>query len=265
MSASDRLRSPAAACGVLLLAVAAPVEAYGPSGHLIAGRAADDLLCAQAAEEVERLGDGLDLGELGLWADQIRSDPDYDEAAPWHYMNVADDSSVAAFAHPPEGDVLWAIGHFRQRLGDASLTDDARAEALRFLVHFIVDLHQPLHVGRADDRGGNSIDLRFRGESTNLHRLWDTHVIEWTGLTIDDYVDRIRSGVWAPAQAAAMQPVQQWAEESFALRTQVYDFGRENREPSADYMARAADVTGRRLGAAAARLARTLNGIFCER
>ena len=185
LPAAARCSFLVASVATLALCVIEQAAAYGPAGHLIAGRAAEPLLCRAAADAIVALGDGDDLGELGLWADQIRSDPAYADAAPWHYMNVDDDSTVAAFEHPPEGDVLWAIGYFRDRLADRSLPDAERAEALRFLVHFIVDLHQPLHVGRADDRGGNSVELRFRGEGTNLHRFWDTDVIEVTNLSIN--------------------------------------------------------------------------------
>jgi hypothetical protein len=236
---------------------------YGPDGHRLAGRAAESMLCTDAQAEVARIGDGQSLGELGLWADQIRSNPAYADAAPWHYMNVADHASIADFEHPPEGDVLWAIGHFRARLADRSLAVAERAEALKFLVHFIVDLHQPIHVGRADDRGGNAIELRFRGQPTNLHRFWDTDVIAWVDLSQAAYVERMQAGDWAAPAAAVAAPVEAWAEESLALREQVYSFGRAGAEPPRAYLDAAADISGRRLALAAARLAATLNAVFC--
>jgi nuclease S1 len=243
------------------LLVASAAQAYGPDGHLIAGRAAAPLLCMHAADEVARLGGGQDLGELGLWADQIRSDPKYAAAAPWHYMNLDDGARIEDFRDPPEGDVLWAIRHFSERLGDAALPDAERAEALKFLVHFVVDLHQPLHVGKASDRGGNAILIRFRGKETNLHRLWDTNAIEQANLSVADYVamvERIRPGI----AEASLDP-KRWAAEDLALRNRVYDFGREGAEPPARYLDFAADVTRKRLALAAVRLAGTLNTIFC--
>lgn len=236
--------------------------AYGPAGHLIAGRAAEPGLCERAAAEVARLGGGEDLGELGLWADRIRSDEAYADSRPWHYMNIADGVPLADYRHPPEGDVLWAIDHFSARLGDERLDDASRAEALRFLVHFIVDVHQPLHVGRAADRGGNEIVLRFDGERTNLHRLWDTHAIDWADLGVPAYVRAVEALMADDPAPASLDPLV-WARESLALRKRVYDFGRAGREPSTAYMDFAARITRERLALAAERLAGTLNTLLC--
>lgn len=233
--------------------------AYGPQGHLIAGIAAQNRLCERAAATISDLAGGDSLGEIGLWADEIRSRGTHDHAAPWHYMNIADSERLADFAHPPEGDVLWAIEHFSERLVDASLNRQQRFEALAFLAHFVVDIHQPLHVGLAEDRGGNAIELRYDGESTNLHRLWDTHVIEWTGLSVRRYA---RSLAGAAADEISLDPMV-WAAESLALRPDVYAYGAEGRQPPDRYMDAAAGITRERLELAALRLAGTLNRLLC--
>lgn len=237
--------------------------AYGPEGHLIAGRAAEPLLCSNAAAVVNRLAPGDDLGEIGLWADRIRSNEAYADAAPWHYMNIDDDASLDAFVHPPEGDVLEAIERFSVVLADESRPDAARTEALRFLVHFIADIHQPLHVGRADDRGGNRITIRFRGEETNLHRFWDTHAIEWADESLGRYTATVAALAADAAASVSTDPVV-WAEESLAYRAQVYDFGAEFTQPRRAYLEFAAGLTRERLALAAARLAASLNDMFCE-
>jgi hypothetical protein len=214
-----------------------------------------------AAREVRRLGDGDDLGEIGLWADRIRSDPEYADTSPWHYMNIADGESLAEFEHPPEGDVLWAIARFSSRLGNESLGRDARSEALKFLTHFVVDLHQPLHVGLAEDRGGNEVMLRFRGERTNLHRFWDTHAVVQAGQSLRANTAEVTRLAAASVADAGTDPLQ-WAQESLDLRARVYDFG--SAEPPQAYLDFAAQVTQERLVLASLRLAATLNGIFCD-
>lgn len=252
-----------AVAAAVLMSLSVTAVGYGPQGHRIAGQVADDLLCERARTSIADLGDGQDLGELGLWADRIRSDPAYADAAPWHYLNIADGESLADFDHPPEGDVLWAIHRFAERLRDPSNSRSERGEALRFLVHFIVDIHQPLHIGLADDRGGNAIALSFRGESTNLHRLWDTHAIDWANLSIAAYRRMVRRDVNAVDQPVSLDPLV-WAEESLRLRAAVYVFGATNREPGPSYLDFAAATTRDRLADAAMRLAGTLNAIFCD-
>jgi len=263
LSAPAQLRGRGVRRVVALLFVLAPLaaQAYGPVGHLIAGRAAEPMLCQRAAGEIARLTGGEDLGEIGLWADRIRSDEAYADSAPWHYMNIADGEPLAAYEHPPEGDVLFAIERFSARLGDGRLGDAERAEALRFLVHFVVDLHQPLHVGLAEDRGGNTIELRFRGEPTNLHRFWDTDAIAWADLSLDAYVAALSTAA-RPAPSPELDPLV-WAGESLELRARVYDFGPERREPPRAYLDFAAETTRERLRLASLRLAATLNAILC--
>lgn len=247
------------ALAALELFSASGALAYGVQGHLIAGAAAEPFLCAAARAEVTALGG---LGEVGLWADRIRSVTGYEQSAPWHYMNIADGMAIAEFVHPPEGDVLWAAEHFRARLEDRQLADDERGDALRFLVHFVVDLHQPLHVGRVDDRGGNSIALRLGGAPTNLHRFWDTDVIELTGLSLERYTELVTARVDRRIVDAGFDP-RAWAEESLALRERVYDFDRRSGRLTGTYIELADATTRERLALAAARLAATLNGVFC--
>lgn len=253
--------------GLALVAVlgacaARPAAAYGPEGHLIAGRAAEPRLCPRAATEIARLGGGEDLGELGLWADRIRSNPDYADAAPWHYMNIDNGASLPDYEHPPEGDVLEAIERFSGRLADPGLDDEARAKALKFLVHFVVDLHQPLHVGLAEDRGGNTIALSVHGETTNLHRFWDTGAIDAAGEVIADYTRSVGRLADRRVQDASLDPLV-WAGEALDLRADVYAFGREGQEPPTAYLDFAAAVTRARLALAALRLAGTLNALLC--
>lgn len=251
------------AAALCLLALPPVAVAYGPAGHAIAGRAAEALLCAPAREAVADLADGASLAEIGRWADTIRSDPRYEASAPWHYMNIADDGAIAAYVHPPEGDVLWAITHFRARLADDGLARAERLEALRFLTHFVVDIHQPLHVGRAADRGGNTIDVVHDGETLNLHRFWDSGALELDGGGIAGYAaELVPLARRLDAERAPGTP-ELWADESLELRAQVYGFEPGARELPADYVRRAEVLTRMRLAQAARRLAATLNGIFC--
>jgi hypothetical protein len=257
---SHRLRKALAAAVFALPPLA---HAYGPEGHLIAGIAAEQRLCTAARAEIVRLGAGDSLAALGLWADRIRADPTRRETAPWHYINIDDGASLRGFRHAPEGDVLEAIVRFERVLADRTRPDRVRAEALKFLAHFIVDIHQPLHVGRAADRGGNTIEFRLRGRATNLHQVWDSAAIEAANLSVSRYARALRPEMATLAAAGSALDPLTWAEESFALRGAVYAFEARDGELDAAYVQRAATITRRRLAQAALRLAGTLNALFC--
>ncbi len=269
----------AALFGAVSAGLPLTADAFGPLGHRIAGLLAEPALCAAAREQVARLAGGEPLAELGLWADTIRGVPGWERSAPWHYMNVDErdtvrgDSEAAvaairAFRSPPEGDVLSAIERFRAELSDRALPDSQRAIALRFLVHFIVDVHQPLHVGRGADRGGNDVDLRYGPTVVNLHRFWDTDVLELKHLGPERYARTLRPRLQTAAPPSADGPAA-WAAESLALRPQVYAFQRVAASPGvpqtldAAYLTAAQTIVDERLVRAAERLAATLNEAFC--
>ena len=250
---------------MVVVAVAAlasvPALAFGPAGHRIAGDLAEPLLCERTAREIAALSGGERLAEIGLWADQIRGEDAWRHTGPWHFMNIDDDEPIDSFEHPREGDVLWAIQYYAERLAEPGPRGQ-RAEALRFLVHFIVDVHQPLHVGRESDRGGNEVDVTYRGRTTNLHRFWDSEVLRLRDLDEDDYVARVAPLVRVFAGRDHTSP-RDWAAESLALRPLVYGF-RRSRSAVLDeaYLDSADTVIRVRLAQAAVRLAGTLNGLL---
>jgi hypothetical protein len=237
------------------------VQGFGVLGHRVAERVADARLCAEAAAVVARLGGSESLVGLGAWADRVRYVPQWEHTAPWHYLNVADERTVAAAVEASADHVVWAIEHFSAALADADLPPARRSEALRFLVHFVVDVHQPLHVGRADDRGGNDVELRVDGRPTNLHRLWDTGILVRSQRT-EARLDMALAALAASPAAKrwTSSTAIDWAEESRALRELVYAF---ERPPAEGYLTEALAVLEQRLAQAGLRLADRLNSMFC--
>jgi hypothetical protein len=261
------LRSLLLSLSALLLVPQAALG-YGAKGHRIAGEVAELYLCREARAELKKIAPNYNLAEAGLWADRIRSIAAWDKARTWHYINVPDGMTLSETPRLQTGDVLSSIKRFRAELADTSLTTAQRREAFLFLVHFIVDAHQPLHVGRRSDRGGNKIDVRVNDRSTTLHQYWDTLALD--PLQQDppaiaaDLVRRYGSSAW---QWQAFTP-ELWVIESQAFRPEVYDFARQN--PASGrvtldeaYQARALQISEFRLAQAGIRLAATLNGIWC--
>jgi hypothetical protein len=275
-----RTKNLTAAFVVALLGAAAAVLpadalAFGGLGHRTAGLLAERVLCPAARSEVADLGDGKSLGELGLWADTIRPDPAWERAVPWHYINFPDlppgagleqaRAAIDAFHHPPEGDVLTAIVHFTAILADRSRPREERSEALRFVVHFVVDVHQPVHVSRASDGGGTELDVRIGDDVRSLHGFWDTTVFNRRGVPPEQFAQDLEASFDAVRAARAHDPPAQWAAESLVLRPTVYSFApAEGPVPLDDaYRQMAQRIAEQRLVLAAARLAATLNGALC--
>jgi hypothetical protein len=229
----------------------------------VAGLIAAQRLCGRAAREVARLGDGKSLAEIGLWADTVRSQPRWAASADWHYVNIDDHESLAAHRRRGQHDLLWAIERFGGELEDHSLSPARRAIALRFFVHVVVDAHQPLHVGREADQGGNLIALRVAGRPSTLHRFWDTDVVRLESPSAARYARAIAAQVAAYGSHPRHEPPSAWLGESLALRDEVYAFEREDGALSDLYVARARDISKRRLALAGVRLADELNRRLC--
>ena len=172
---------------VLLLTFSAvatmPAWAYGFNGHKAVCQIAYELLdtdTQQAIDEVmQQQAAYQSFAEACTWPDDIKSNHDYDWAGSWHYINVArTQTQVSMQDCDADGCVLSAIPEMQARLR----ADHSDWQALLFLAHFIGDLHQPLHVSYADDRGGNRAAIEFRGKASNLHSLWDWQLLQARGI-----------------------------------------------------------------------------------
>jgi hypothetical protein len=200
---------------------------WGPEGHQLVGAIADKLINAQASAAVQKILGGESLSQAATWADEIKSDPSFAWSKPLHFINTPDWKCDFDSARDCADSVCVyaAINNYTQQLTTAS--GDDLAMALKFVVHFIGDIHQPLHVGFTNDLGGNSYKGTFLGKQTNLHRIWDTDIIvhrtqEEFGGSQDQYTSYLlgqiqgawanKAKVWANCTVAACPSV--WASES---------------------------------------------------
>tara|TARA_B100001057_G_scaffold269741_1_gene269889 strand:- start:1245 stop:1658 length:414 start_codon:yes stop_codon:yes gene_type:complete len=122
------------------------------------------------------------LASISNYGDKIKFNPKYKALRPWHYFNLPHDEYYANAKKNPKGDVVLGTKKCIVKVKDREGPKSERAFYLKLLVHFISDLHQHMHVGRNEDRGGNDIRLRWLGRSSNLHRLWDSHLIDSHGM-----------------------------------------------------------------------------------
>ena len=170
------------------------------------------------------------MADVANWADFIKSDPTWRKANPWHYVTIKDGQTYATSEKAKEGDVVWAIGNFCSVLGNKKSKAQDREEALKFLVHFVGDIHQPLHVGNGTDRGGNDVELKWFKEDVNLHQVWDDHLIKMQDYSYTEYSKFLNHPVKAEIAKWKKSGVDEWIKDSMAQRESVYDIVKNSKE-----------------------------------
>lgn len=237
------------------LAAAQDAFAWGVDAHRLIAEQAERLLMPRAAAEVRRLlsaQPGVTMGSVASWADEVRTLTD----ARWHYVNLPPRSGCQYEEGRDCFDGNCVVAAIERQAGilGSSASDAEQLKALKFVIHLVADVHQPLHAGHASDRGGNLFQLQAYGRGTNLHSLWDSGiVVNWPGGlgSLEQAVGANRLLLFAGAPA-------RWAEESCTLVEEGW-FYPDPRTIDAAYESRAQLVIVDRLWLAAARLAYLLN------
>lgn len=274
MPSRNRTRIVVPVVGLLLIAQAAPGWAWGPLGHRVSGRLAEWHLTPAARAAVrELLEPGETMAAASTWADEHRRE--IKESGPWHYVDVPleEDRYDDRFSGdvPEKGYIVPKIREFRAVLRDRSRPLPERRLALRFLIHFIEDLHMPMHVGDDHDRGGNDTQVQFFDKGTNMHRLWDGDMLARAEGDEDRWLADLIAMDTAEARARAMAgTVEDWATESLQAAKGAYRdpaTGRKLRKGAKlgeAYQARNLPVARERLYLGGVRLAMVLNEVFAD-
>lgn len=276
----------------LLLAAAfsQAAHAWGAKGHRVIGALAEERLSAAAHSAISAILEGEDLATAATWADEMRGSRDNPEfwseyAANWHFVNIAPGESYASSAKNPHGDAYAALetfvailldepvpaGPVREGLesyfGDlGARKPEVRRFALKFLVHIIGDLHQPLHSGYASDRGGNEVRLSWFGERVNLHAVWDTQLVEHADMSYTQMARRLgnriirtpASDVHYMESAAPLG----WIDESREMLDRIYAAHAGDPELGSRYTAQFVPTVDTQLVKGGLRTAYVLNSIF---
>ena len=253
-----------------LVSVAIILVSWGVTGHRAIGKIAADHLSPKAKAAVQDLLGNSSLADIATWADEVRNQPEYRSTGPWHYVNLPLGLSYSEFQKKvegmPEANVYSALLQQEQVLGSATTSREQKIEALKFIVHFVGDLHQPMHVSREEDKGGNTIQLNYEGKGTNLHSLWDSRLIEHEGLTYEQIAEKY--GQASPAQIRQWQsdPLIKWIWESYEISSQLYAEVDAMKTRSIDdsYYQAHISIIHERIEQAGIRLAGVLNKIFAN-
>lgn len=209
-----------------LIVVAPPLLAWGQTGHRAIAAIAENTMQPETLKKARALLDGHDLAYVSTWADEIRSDPGrYGYSFNWHYTTWQDKDEHfhAADETRDTGFLLSQLERQLALLKDSKGEKSERAKALRFIVHLVGDLHQPLHVGGGNDMGGNTCHVTWFGKASNLHTVWDSGLIENNGLSYSELAAFSSQGRTATAMTAARHgDLRSWALESRNLRAEIY-------------------------------------------
>jgi len=288
------MRSVSALLLCLVLSSAVPSAlCWGDIGHEVIASIANSLInanCSECADDIANiLPSNETMESVSTWADQVREDKTWKWTAPLHYVDTPDWACTFNYDQDCSDDmcVVGALNNFTQQINGLSTKNSInwQLDSLKFVIHFVGDCHQPLHVAFASDEGGNTIEGTFEGDSVNLHSIWDTSII--TKRMADDFngdQDQYTAyllgqvqGPWA-AQAAkwAVCPsgevvcADQWADETAALacsnayKDQDGNIIQDNFDLGDDYYNFNSGVVDQQLATAAVRLSATLQRVFAS-
>lgn len=254
---------------LIMLLLPSPVHAWGRHGHEIIAVLAEQRLQPDVREKVTVLLRGTSLEEASTWADQVEDK----QSGTWHYVNIevtATDYDAVRDC-PRNQCVIAQIEYFRLALANDKADVQKRRKALKYLIHFVGDLHQPLHAANQNDRGGTQTQVEFMDETVdpisgkpwNLHEVWDSGILERHAPDVHHHVERLN--VWLKEQADGAfldGSVVDWAMESHDLaRDHAYVLP-EDRKLGEKYYYANVDVVNQQLAKAGVRLASILNEIL---
>jgi hypothetical protein len=182
--------------------------AWGQLGHRVVAQIADSYLTPKARLELQKILGNESLAMAANWGDFIKSDPNYKYLYNWHFVDLKAGESFDSAAAYLQTDTLPNAYNkinfmIRELKTNKSLSADKKLLYVRMLIHIVGDIHQPFHCGRADDQGGNKVQLMWGSEQTNMHSIWDTKLIESQQYSYTEYANNLNHTT--AAQRAAWQ------------------------------------------------------------
>ncbi|MFI5196821.1 MAG: S1/P1 nuclease [Chitinophagales bacterium] len=220
--------SPMKKAGSLILAIVFTISlphslyAWGKKGHGIVAEIAHALSDSNTNKAVQKYLGATTIEEASTWMDEVRSDHKYDYMKTWHYVNIEKGNQ---YVETKDGNIINALNNAITELEHKDkLNDEEIKKNLMIIFHLTGDLHMPLHVGYGIDNGGNDIQVKYLGNPTNLHRVWDTEIIEGENITANDCL--LLYNRFDKSEIAQFKEIniENWIHEPRALLSNVYNF-----------------------------------------
>ena len=235
---------------------------WGQTGHRTIGKIAENHLSKKAQKRIEKLLDGQSLAFVSTFGDEIKSDKRYDKYYTWHYVNFPLDGRYEDSEKEEKGDIISGIEHCIKVLENENSSREDQIFHLKFLVHLLGDLHQPLHVGRAEDRGGNDIKVSWHYKNSNLHRVWDTQMLESWSMSYTELYRNARDLSKEQVRSIQNGTVIDWMYDSRELAKTVYNSASAEDKLGYRYSYEYLGTVMEQLQKAGIRLAKVLNDIY---
>ncbi|MEO9953054.1 MULTISPECIES: S1/P1 nuclease [Nonlabens] len=209
---------------LVVLCTTAPALAddWGKTGHRTTGAIAQQYLNKKARKAISKLLDGESLALVSTYADDIKSDTLYRKYGPQHYVNIPFEADYDSHEKSERGDIIKAIDTCIATLKSKTASREEKAFQLRMLVHFIGDLHQPLHTGISEDKGGNDFQVRWFRDGSNLHRVWDSQMIESYGMSYTELATNMPQLTKKERKIMGSGTHREWLEDSRMLVKDIY-------------------------------------------
>ena len=240
----------------------AKIIKWGATGHRVVGKIADEYLKGKTKRKLKELLGYESLALVSTHADDIKSDKRYNNLYTWHWVNFPYGTKYEGSEKNGRGDLITGIQACKDSITSQNTSKETKAFYLKFLVHLVGDLHQPLHVGQAEDQGGNKIKLLWFDEETNLHRVWDSEMIDHYQMSYSELADNAKHLTKEQVNSLQSGSVMDWVYESQALSQKVYESAASEENLRYKYQYNHFGTVRNQLQKGGVRLAKVLNDLF---
>ncbi|MDF1516819.1 MAG: S1/P1 nuclease [Lutibacter sp.] len=235
---------------------------WGKTGHRTIGEIANDYTKSKTKRKIAEILDGQSLALVSTFGDDIKSDKRYRNFNTMHYVNMPFGVKYEDSEKNPEGDMVTGIEKCKAIILDKNSTKEDKAFYLKLLVHFMGDLHQPMHVGRAEDKGGNDIQVQWFGNGTNLHSVWDSKMIDGFEMTYTELTDNADKISKEQVKFLQKGNIVDWVNETQTFAVKAYASVTVGEKLSYKYSYENFETVRSQLQKGGIRLAKVLNDLF---
>jgi len=205
--------------------------AWGLLGHRVVGQIAEAHLNSKAKREIKKILGNESIAMAANWADFIKSDSSYKYLDRWHYVNFEKGLTYEQFEDALKKDTTQnaytKLNFLISELKKKDLDADKKKLYLKLLIHIVGDIHQPLHVSPIGTAGGNDIKVQWFGKSSNLHRVWDSDLIDMQQLSYTEYADHLDHTTKAQRKSLQSTSINMWFFESYSIAQKLHEEIRE--------------------------------------